>query len=132
LTKTHLTTSSSPNNNLIFNSQSNLSTPLKITGRKSVITHKPQSIKKPTRPEPYSRQTQFDPNPSIPPVTINRIGLETQTRTVQLNHDCAENIETQAERKRRREEKNPCEKNVDETDQHFLSAGPGSQDCREQ
>jgi hypothetical protein len=41
-------------------------------------------------------------------------------------------METQTEKKRRREESNQMEKNDEELTQHFLSAGPGSQDCREQ
>jgi hypothetical protein len=38
-------------------------------------------------------------------------------------------MEVQGEKKRRREEKSPivnCEEN-----EHFLTAGPGSQDCRD-
>jgi hypothetical protein len=41
-------------------------------------------------------------------------------------------MEAQSEKKRRREDKNQSEKNDEELTQHFLSAGPGSQDCREQ
>jgi hypothetical protein len=41
-------------------------------------------------------------------------------------------MEIQTEKKRRREEKNQSEQNDGELTQHFLSAGPGSQDCREQ
>jgi hypothetical protein len=43
-----------------------------------------------------------------------------------------DNMDIQFERKRRREEENKKESTSVDINQHFLSAGPGSQDCREQ
>ncbi|MCH80177.1 hypothetical protein A2U01_0000940 [Trifolium medium] len=46
--------------------------------------------------------------------------------------DEAEDMDVQSERKRRREEENDKSSDLGEINQHFLSAGPGSQDCRGQ
>jgi hypothetical protein len=44
----------------------------------------------------------------------------------------SEDMEVQMERKRRREEEKRIDRDVNESKQYFLSAGPGSQDCRDQ
>jgi hypothetical protein len=41
-------------------------------------------------------------------------------------------MEYQFQRKRMREDKQPVEESTNQTNQHFLSASPGSQDCRDQ
>jgi hypothetical protein len=49
-----------------------------------------------------------------------------------MNRPAVADMEIQTEKKRRREEKKCSDKNEEAANQHFLSAGPGSQDCREQ
>ncbi|MCI50123.1 hypothetical protein A2U01_0071367, partial [Trifolium medium] len=44
----------------------------------------------------------------------------------------ADDMEVQLERKRRREEETETNTVSVNLSQHFLSAGPGSQDCRDQ
>jgi hypothetical protein len=75
-------------------------------------------------------QPHLNPNPTGPILSLNRTGPGPEI--TKQNHDDAVTMEVQIERKRRREEKNLTEKNDEELTQHFLSAGPGSQDCREQ
>jgi hypothetical protein len=41
-------------------------------------------------------------------------------------------MESHTEKKRRRDEQKLADNNDEDSNQHFLSAGPGSQDCREQ
>jgi hypothetical protein len=72
----------------------------------------------------------MNPNQTKPVLSLNRTG--SGPVTPKPNHDNAVDMEVQTEKKRRREEKNQSEKNGDELTQHFLSAGPGCQDCREQ
>jgi hypothetical protein len=57
---------------------------------------------------------------------------EIEPETLNPNQNSADDMDTQTERKRRREARNQMEKTDEELSQHFLSAGPGSQDCREQ
>jgi hypothetical protein len=52
--------------------------------------------------------------------------------TVVDDPEGVENMDVQVERKRRREEEIKKGSRSDILNQHFLSAGPGSQDCREQ
>jgi hypothetical protein len=75
---------------------------------------------------------QAIPAPQIPIVTPeNNVSVPFPV-TVTDDSEGVENMEVQVERKRRREEEiKKCSTNGD-INQHFLSAGPGSQDCREQ
>jgi hypothetical protein len=41
-------------------------------------------------------------------------------------------METQSEKKRRREEETSVNNDQSQATEHFLTAGPGSQDCRDQ
>jgi hypothetical protein len=122
--------SSLPNNNLVFNSQSKQTVPLKTNNRTFSITHRTQPTKKPIRPDPQMTRLQMNPNQTEPVLSLNRTG--SGPVTPKPNHDNAVDMEVQTEKKRRREEKNQSEQNDGELTQHFLSAGPGSQDCREQ
>jgi hypothetical protein len=63
------------------------------------------------------------------------------TNTLQHSHGPAciieetsepDEMEIHVERKRRRDDEAKNNSTLDATNQHFLSAGPGSQDCREQ
>jgi hypothetical protein len=77
---------------------------------------------------------------SVTAKPATQIPIVTQKNTVPLpfpvtvtdDSEGVENMEVQVERKRRREEEiKKCSTSGD-LNQHFLSAGPGSQDCREQ
>jgi 14-3-3 protein epsilon len=129
------------NNCLVFNSQPQQTIPLKTNNRTQLNAHHTQPTKKPNRPDPHMTRIllnsdptepvqSLNPNPTEPVLTMNRPGLEIQTPT--LNRDNAVAMEFQTEKKRRRQEKNQPEKNDEQLTHHFLSAGPGSQDCREQ
>jgi hypothetical protein len=117
-----------PNNKPIFNSQSKLTIPIKPNNRKQLTLHRTQPARQ--RPEPILTQNHMNPNPTEPTPLLNRTGPITVIP--KPNRDSAVDMEAQSEKKRRREDKNQSEKNDEELTQHFLSAGPGSQDCREQ
>jgi 14-3-3 protein epsilon len=119
-----------PNNTLTFTSQPKLTTPLKQSNRKQLSIHRIKSTKYPAQPEPILTQIQINPNPAELTQSLNRTGSEPNTPNP--NQNSTVDMDTQTERKRRREERNQTEKNDEETSQHFLSVGPGSQDCREQ
>jgi 14-3-3 protein epsilon len=63
-----------------------------------------------------------DPNPTCPKPT-HTVPTLTQTEP--------EDMEVQSEKKRRREEESKADNDKNVTVQYFLSAGPGSQDCRD-
>jgi hypothetical protein len=114
------------NHSPIFTSKSKM--PIQINDtRKNSSAHRTQLVHKTTRPVTKKNQTQPEPNLNEPDLSLNRTEPETQ-----LNHVSAADMEIQMEKKRRREEDNKSEENGKEIIQHFLSAGPGSQDCREQ
>jgi hypothetical protein len=73
------------------------------------------------------------PNLSHPPNDIAQFPtLMHGPVTAEDSPDDTEDMETHVERKRRREEEIKNSAVVHDINQHFLSAGPGSQDCREQ
>jgi 14-3-3 protein epsilon len=114
------------NNSPIFTSKSKL--PIKLNDtRKNPSVHRTQLVHNKTRPVTKKNHTQPEPNQNEPILSLNRTEPETQ-----LNQVSAADMEIQMEKKRRREEDNKSEENGKEIVQHFLSAGPGSQDCREQ
>jgi hypothetical protein len=119
-----------PNNSLVFNSQPKQNIPPKLIKRTQSISNQTHPTKKQNRPDPLMTQPHLNRNPTEPILSLNRTGPGPET--TKQNHDDAVTMEVQIERKRRREEKNLTEKNDEELTQHFLSAGPGSQDCREQ
>jgi 14-3-3 protein epsilon len=118
------------NNIPIFNSQLNPSIPLNIKNGKQLMTHKTQPTRKLTRPVTDMTRTQLAPNPTGP--VLNQPRPDPITQQDQMNRPAVADMEIQTEKKRRREEKNCSDKNEEAANQHFLSAGPGSQDCREQ
>jgi hypothetical protein len=82
----------------------------------------------------YNNIQTFQPIPiSQPPLVGQKISVPLPFPvTVNDEPEDADNMDVQAERKRRREEETKKSVTNDEGNQHFLSAGPGSQDCREQ
>jgi hypothetical protein len=67
-----------------------------------------------------------------PNICSNITDISTLPVTIIDDPDDSESMDIQVERKRRREEENKNRTELDNNVQHFLSAGPGSQDCREQ
>jgi hypothetical protein len=118
------------NNIPIFNSQLNPSIPLNIKNRKQLMTHKTQPTRKLTRPVTDMTRTQLAPNPTGP--VLNQPRPDPITQLDQMNRPAVADMEIQTEKKRRREEKKCSDKNEEAANQHFLSAGPSSPDCREQ
>jgi hypothetical protein len=126
----HINASSLSNNSLIFTSQSKITPPLKQINRKQLIFHRTQPTKIPTRTETLLTQVHMNSNQ---PDDMNPLyRTETEPETLNPNQNSADDMDTQTERKRQREARNQMEKTDEELSQHFLSAGPGSQDCREQ
>jgi hypothetical protein len=82
----------------------------------------------------YNNIQTFQPIPvSQPPLVGQKISVPLPFPvTVNDEPEDADNMDVQAERKRRREEETKKSVTNDEGNQHFLSAGPGIQDCREQ
>jgi 14-3-3 protein epsilon len=113
-------TSSLANQTLTFNSRP-------INPVKKVTAHNmPHPIPKPaltlTRPRPdnKNKNTKTKPNP-------------TQTRSLHLTgHANSEDMDSQCEKKRRREDESSTSNTSLSASEHFLSAGPGSQTCRDQ
>jgi hypothetical protein len=102
--------------------------------------HKPILTNHKVTPQPCSPTliNQNNPiTPTVAPVTKpilrnkNIIPLPFPV-TVMEDSEGVENMDVQVERKRRREEEMKKGSSSDILNQHFLSAGPGSQDCREQ
>jgi hypothetical protein len=125
-----INTSLLPNNNPIFTTQSKLPIPLKQYNRKQLILNRTQPSNNTTRPDPRSTRSYLNPNPTEPTTEPNRTGPgPVNPNPAQTS---AVDMDSHTERKRRREEKKQSEQNNEEPTQHFLSAGPGSQDCREQ
>jgi hypothetical protein len=118
----HINSSSLSNNSLIFTSQPKITASLKHSNRKQITPHRTHPTNHSTRPNPISTQPHTQP--------INRPGPELAIPNP--NQKNAVDMETHTEKKRRREGSNQTEKNDEEPTHHFLSAGPGSQDCREQ
>jgi hypothetical protein len=119
-----------PNNSLVFHSQPKQSDPPKYNNRTHSPSNRTQSTKKQNRPDPQKNRLQMNPVSTEPVLSLNRTDPGPVTTT--LNRDKAVDMDVQTEKKRRREEDNQSGKNDDDLSQHFLSAGPGSQDCREQ
>jgi hypothetical protein len=125
-----INTSLLPNNSPIFTTQSKITAPSKQKTRKELNLVRTQPSKKLTRP---------DPNMTLPYPNSNSITISSSlTRTDPLpalpnpTHDSAVDMVSHTEKKRRMEEKRQADNNDENTKQHFLSAGPGNQDCREQ
>jgi hypothetical protein len=64
-------------------------------------------------------------------VISSTIDNQNQLHSTSENENNAD-MEYQFQRKRMREDKQPVEDSTNQTLQHFLSARPGSQDCRDQ
>jgi 14-3-3 protein epsilon len=79
-----------------------------------------------------NRPVQLKPNQKInrPSTSLNRTGTTKNSTEPKpsLDRNSTETMEVQLEKKRRREE----EKKDSDSTQHFLTAGPGSQACRDQ
>jgi hypothetical protein len=79
-----------------------------------------------------NRPVQLKPNQKInrPSTSLNRTGTTKNSTEPKpsLYRNSTETMEVQLEKKRRREE----EKKDSDSTQHFLTAGPGSQACRDQ
>jgi hypothetical protein len=85
-------------------------------------TRTPITGPKLTRPKLDKKPKTIKPNPNPTHVLIaNPIAQET-----------LDDMETQTEKKRRREEENATSSVTVTDSEHFLTAGPGSQACRDQ
>jgi 14-3-3 protein epsilon len=115
----------------LFNSQPNLSLPIKIPNRKQLISQKTKKAKQNTRLEINPTQTQTNHNSIEPTLNQNRTNPVTRTQQLNCENGGDTDMEVQTEKKRRREVEENLEKNDHIEIQHFLSAGPGRQDCRE-
>jgi hypothetical protein len=104
---------------VIVNQSANTSSNLAHTKKHATLSSLTQ--------DPDLSQTLNRPN-----ITINRTILTPAHIEQNLNHSKAEEMEIQTEKKRRREEEKKSETSNNDLSQHFLSAGPGSQDCRDQ
>jgi hypothetical protein len=95
--------------------------------RHSRVSNKPVTPNRPsitTQPDPT--QTRKKPKILIPTnPTQNPSGSATVSENI-------EDMDSQSEKKRRREEDNSTANKNSQTSEHFLTAGPGSQACRDQ
>jgi hypothetical protein len=132
-------TKSLPNNYLTFTSQP-------VIKAQSHLSH---PVKKQPRGPSHKTHTRTNNNhdiirPTLPDPTINQIRTEnkkpkfdlTKLNPTQYPSDPAstqkkEDMEVQEEKKRRREEESSDVTENNEESEHFLTAGPGSQDCRD-
>jgi hypothetical protein len=120
-----------PNNSSpIFSAQTKITAPLKQKTRKELNLVKTQPTKKPTRPDLKLTQIYPNPNPITTSPSLNPTGPEPAIPNP--IRDSAVDMDSHTEKKRRREENRQIDSNDEDSNQHFLSAGPGSQDCREQ
>jgi hypothetical protein len=127
-----------PNQSLTFSSQPVIKAPTKITQSSKKNTRGPNHNLS-ARPKINSTLTRTNlPNPNITQIKpdikkpkLNRAEPDpTQTTNDPGCNQEMEDMEVQGEKKRRREDdKNQV--NNEETE-HFLTAGPSSQDCRDQ
>jgi hypothetical protein len=129
---TLINTSLSQNNSTpVFTTPTKIITgPSKPKPRKDLTLIKHQPTKKPAQSNNTLTQIKPNPNPSTLSASLNR--TDPEPAIPNLTHDSAVNMDTHTEKKRRREEKRQADSNDEDSNQHFLSAGPGSQDCREQ
>jgi hypothetical protein len=119
-----------PSNSPIFTTHTKITAPIKQKTRKNLISARTQPSKKPTHSDPNSNHLYPSPNPINPSNSL----IRTDPDPTMLNptRGSAMDMETITERKRRREEKKQADNIDEDSNQHFLSAGPGTQDCREQ
>jgi hypothetical protein len=87
---------------------------------RTITTPMPDPILTRTRPEKKTKQTITMPKPTQP---LTKPSPETEKLV---------DMETQSEKKRRREEETSVNNDQSQATEHFLTAGPGSQDCRDQ
>ncbi|WJX95355.1 hypothetical protein P8452_76684 [Trifolium repens] len=119
-----------PNNSPIFTTQSKITAPIKQKTRKDLNITRTQHLKKPARPDPILNQPDPNFKPNTPTSSLTR--TDPNPASANPTHDNAVTMDSHTEKKRRREEKAQADNNDEDSHQHFLSAGPGSQDCREQ
>jgi hypothetical protein len=126
------------NQAIIFSSQPVIKEPPKITQPNKKITHGP-NIKHAGRTKTSINPTRLnllDPKPTQarPDIKKPKITMtETDPFSNPNNHAAnqgKEDMEVQREKKRRREEEKSTVNNGE--NEHFLTASPGSQDCRDQ
>jgi hypothetical protein len=114
-----------------FTSQPSTRAPLenKLTIHKLPRGHKNTAVRTGSKPDPSSHQARPDKKPKtydiFPNPTLNATGSTTQ-------HSNPSDLEAQSEKKRRREEETTAKSITVSEDEHFLTAGPGSQACRDQ
>jgi hypothetical protein len=122
-----------PNHNLIFNSQSLPPFPQNLNRHNLTKTTGPHKInhknhKNRTGPILTLNRTVLEPSQSIAAPSQTEPDKQTDS---QFQED-DQTMEIHSEKKRRREAENQPNQKQEESNLHFLSAGPGSQDCREQ
>jgi hypothetical protein len=118
------------NNSQIFTTQSKITIPPKQKTRKALNITRTQLTKKPDRPDPNTTQPYPFSDPINIPSSLTRI--DPLPAIINPTRDSTCDMESHTEKKRRREEQKLADNNDEDSNQHFLSAGPGSQDCREQ
>jgi 14-3-3 protein epsilon len=123
-----------PNQTFLFNSQLTKSDPPQLTTPNPKITRGPDQTLRPThnpnkhKPDqthvrPSQKKTQRVTNPKPNPT------LKFENRN--QDQEAMELMEGQGEKKRRRAEEYTNDNNASESTEHFLTAGPGSQACRD-
>ncbi|WJX65751.1 hypothetical protein P8452_50377 [Trifolium repens] len=133
------------NHHLMLTTPTHVIPPSNLPNTHAII--EPITINDPTsQNNPYTSTHLLTHHPNILQIssTPNQ-GLTRQniisTNTLQHSHGPAciieetsepDEMEIHVERKRRRDDEAKNNSTLDATNQHFLSAGPGSQDCREQ
>jgi hypothetical protein len=124
-----------PNQTMTFNSQAALRDPPKAL----LASHKnTRGMHKQIQTNRTRKINQHDPvldQPRPDKKTKNSDPKTTPTQNpipkTLTQHD-TQNIDVQGEKKRRRDEEKPTHSFINEESMHFLSAGPGSQDCQDQ
>jgi hypothetical protein len=128
-----------PNQTLTFSSQPVIKVPPKITssnkkhtrGPSHAISNRPKNNPALTQinlPDPKITQTK--PENKKPKTNITKINPTQNPADANPTQE-KEDMEVQGEKKRRREEERSVTIVNNEEIEHFLTAGPGSQDCRD-
>jgi hypothetical protein len=99
--------------------------------RQSRVTQKPTSATR-TNPTLTTEPTQNRPRPEKKPKTIIPKNPNQSIACLVPESENMNDTESQTEKKRRREEDNSNNNDNSQDYEHFLTAGPGSQACRDQ
>jgi hypothetical protein len=119
---------------LTFTSQANTKDPhvsqIEPT-RQPRVPHKPVSVTR-TNPTHITEPTRNQPRPEKKPKTTIPKNPNQPIACLVPEPEKMDDVDLQSEKKRRREEDNSNISDTSKTHEHFLTAGPGSQACRDQ